>query len=203
MKLTHLLSRAALPLVASVFACAPAPAPATPASSPIASKCASPEYRQLDFWIGDWDLVLRGREGLDAATWTEARGTNHVEAILGGCAIEESFRADGPGEAWSGKSLSRWIEAEHKWRQTWVDDQGGYLAFTGGAARDGAGAILTGEPRTVAGVTRQMRMVFGDVTASSLTWRWEGTRDGGATWSPVLVIAYTRRGALTSRSSTR
>ncbi len=43
------------------------------------------------------------------------------------------------------------------------------------------------------GKTRQMRMVFTDITPQSILWRWEATVDGGKTWSPMLVIEYRRR----------
>src|SRR4051812_29704320 len=127
-------------LVASALAaCAHAPgnAPieATPAPAPAASgapppACTAPEYHQLDFWLGDWDVVVHARKSPDSDAWADAPGTQHVEKLLGGCAISESFTASGPGPAWAGRSYSSWQPAPlGKWRQTWVDDQGSYLAF--------------------------------------------------------------------------
>ena len=42
------------------------------------------------------------------------------------------FTAEGPGQPWAGRSYSMWQPATGQWRQTWVDDSGSYLAFTGG-----------------------------------------------------------------------
>jgi hypothetical protein len=39
----------------------------------------------------------------------------------------------------------------------------------------------------------QVRMVYADITPQSLTWRWQRSNDGGATWNDVWVINYTRR----------
>jgi hypothetical protein len=183
----------ALALSASGCAGAPAGAPAPPPPPPAGSAspaCASPEHRQLDFWIGDWDLVVRDRKAPDVDAWQEARATQHVEAAYGGCVIAERFAADGPGTPWAGASYSAWQPALGTWHQTWVDDQGSYLAFTGGLE---AGVMtLYGEPSTKDGKQVQMRMVFLDVTADALRWEWQRSVDGGA-WSPAMIIEYRRR----------
>src|SRR5262245_27023963 len=102
------------------------PAPTTPAAatpSTPSPACAAPEYRQFDFWDGDWTLVVRARATPDGP-WGEAHGTQHVESILGGCATAEHFAADGPQAPWAGASYSSWQPAVGKWEQTWVDDSG-------------------------------------------------------------------------------
>jgi len=164
-------------------------APSAPVA-PVAA-CASAEHRQFDFWLGDWDLVVRARKGPKSEIWDEARGTQHITATLGGCVVAEDFHADGPGVPWAGQSVSSWQPTLGQWRQTWVDDSGGYLAFTGGL--EGGVMTLYGEPTTKDGVTTRMRMVFLDVTASALRWEWQRSVDGGVTWSPTMTIAYRRR----------
>ena len=90
------------------------------------------------------------------------------------------------GQPWAGTSLSQYLPAEKRWRQVWVDDQGSWLSFTGG--KRGDDFVLVGEPQ--AGKT--MRMVFHEIREDHLLWRWEGTRDGGKTWTPQLRIEYRR-----------
>jgi hypothetical protein len=133
----------------------------------------------LDFWLGDWDLTIRTKSG------ASARGMNRVRATYAGCVIDEDFHAEGPDAPCAGRSLSRFVDG--RWRQTWVDDQGSYLAFTGGMS-DGK-VILYGEPREGA----QMRMVFADIRADALVWTWERSEDKGAHWSVQMTIEYTRR----------
>ena len=48
------------------------------------ASCSAPEYRQLDFWIGDWDVSDVG----DAKPSMRIA----VEEILAGCALKESYR---------------------------------------------------------------------------------------------------------------
>jgi hypothetical protein len=149
----------------------------------MAPACATPEQRAFDFWLGDWAVTVRTRARADATTWQETHGSNHVSAILN----EERFTAeDGKAASWSGHSLSVWVPAQKRWRQTWVDDAGNYLAFTG-AMQQGE-MILVGEPRPDG---RTMRRVFAAIARDRLEWRWEATRDGKS-WTPMMTIAYRR-----------
>lgn len=183
-----------------LFACGAPPAkPATPATptqiAPVAvtpvAACASPEHRQLDFWVGDWDVKVRARAAPASEEWGESTGRQKIESILGGCAISESFSAEGPKTPWAGRSYSSWQPAQGKWRQTWVDDSGSFLLFTGGV-EDGE-MRLYGEPRTVKDVSFQMRMVWKNVTADAMRWEWQRSTDGWKTQTVMIVVDYARR----------
>jgi len=173
-----------------LVACSHSPAPSSPAppSPPVAS-CNSAEHRQLDFWLGDWNVVVHAR-ATPEGPFADATGHQHVETVLGGCAIAEHFSAAGPQQPWAGKSYSSWQPNAGKWRQTWVDDSGGYLAFTGGV--ENGEMTLYGEPREVNGKAFQMRMVFKDVTPRALRWEWQRSEDGWKTSAVMMRIDYTR-----------
>ena len=79
------------------------------------------------------------------------------------------------------------------WRQTWVDNQGGYLLFTGGRRDDGAMALRTDPFTNPQGQEQVSRMTWTDVSDDALTWRWQRSTDGGATWEDQWVIRYARR----------
>src|SRR5690242_20516538 len=83
--------------------------------------CDSPESHQLDFWVGDWELSYVGG----------GTGRNRITKILEGCVVLEEFTG-APGTKLNGKSVSMFDRATRKWKQTWVDDTGSYLDFTGG-----------------------------------------------------------------------
>ena len=91
----------------------------------------------------------------------------------------------------TGQSFNIFDRSVGQWRQTWVDDQGGYLAFRGAWA-DGA-MTLVGEPVEKEGRPVQMRMVFREITHGGLLWTWERGTPGGTTWTAVMSIRYTRR----------
>ena len=159
--------------------------------------CADPRFREMDFWLGDWDVAIRARQTPTSTQWGEARGTNHVVAPLGRCVVQEDFRADGPGAPWAGTSVSTFVPQLGAWRQTWVDDGGSFLAFRGGPEPGGA-FVLVGEPREArdaGGAPVQMRMVFRDITHDAFVWSWERGTVGGTSWTPMMEIRYTRQRA--------
>lgn len=135
---------------------------------------------ELDFWLGEWD-----------ATWGEAgRGTNRLTRILGGKVVDEHFEGRGKVGSLEGRSWSVFDPERKLWRQTWVDDSGGYLDFTGALA-DSWFAFVREAPEL--GERGRQRMVFRDVTPESFRWTWEASLDGGATWDVKWEIAYRRR----------
>ncbi len=172
-----------------------APSPATAAATapaPAPKPCTEPERRQLDFWIGDWNVTVRARASPTSQQWAEAHGTQHVRATLSDCAIEENFVSDAP-VAFAGRSFSTYDTGTKAWRQTWVDNSGSYLAFKGGL--EGHDFVLYGEPRAATGPNRkpfQMRMVFSKITPSSLRWEWQRSEDAWATHAVMMAIDYTR-----------
>ena len=139
----------------------------------------TPPARALDFWLGHWTVTWG--DGLTAS--------NHVEASLDGAVIRETF--DGrPGADFTGSSLSVYSPHLDLWRQTWVDSQGSYWAFTGGPQGDRF-IFATDDLRD--GRPIKLRMVFYNIAAASLDWDWERSDDGGATWTLQWRLHYTRQ----------
>jgi len=149
--------------------------------------CTSPEARQLDFWLGDWALSWPaeqfGGEGGERGT-----GRNRITKLFGDCVIEENFTTD--DGSFRGHSVSVYDGSAGCWRQTWVDSSGGYLVFTG-TFHDGIMELRTG-PTERDGEVLVQRMVFTDITPSSVEWAWQGSRDGGSSWNDLWNISYRR-----------
>jgi len=162
-----------------------AQSPPTPPPPP----CGGPEWKQLDFWVGEWDLAWPAR-GQDP----EGTGSNRIEKVLGGCILEESFAANGAA-ALVGRSLSAYDPSAKRWRQTWVDNQGSYLDFEGGLD-DGGRMVLVHHGTSREGRPQVSRMVFLNVARDSLDWRWEKSQDGGKTWQLQWPIHYVRKGRI-------
>ncbi|WP_394822634.1 DUF1579 family protein [Pendulispora albinea] len=182
------------PAAPPMAAAAAAPVATTAAEVAEPTKfCSTPERHQFDFWIGEWDVVMRSHPGDDLTKeWVTSHGINRIRKRFDGCVIEEVFTSsDGPDGPWNGISISQWVPRENTWRQTWTDNQGSYLLHYGGM-EDGK-MILYSPPRTRDGVTTQKRMVFFDIAKDSMNWRWEGTKDGGRTWTSEITMRYARR----------
>ena len=105
--------------------------------------CSAGEYRQFDFWIGDWDVTAGDQPA----------GTNSIHPINGGCALQENWQGAGQGGI-VGTSFNIYDQATGRWHQTWVDSSGTLLQLDGGLidgvmvlsgerpARDGNGMVM-------------------------------------------------------------
>lgn len=164
---------AALTLITS----ASADAQQQPAQPP----CASPEFHQMDFWLGVWDAYYAE----DAAA---PGGRNVITREYGGCVIQEQFDGGPQAQGLIGHSVSTYHAHAGAWRQTWVDNQGGYFALVGGP--EGDDFVLVS--RRLSDNVPVQRMLFTDITPQSFTWRWQSSSDGGATWADSWVIWYRR-----------
>ena len=182
------LTAAAVLLLGGVCAAQTPPAAGPP------PPCQSPQARQFDFWLGEWDLIGRMRLQPGADRWRETRSTNSIRSVMDSCVTQESFDNQQPN-AWSGMSVSTWSARTGQWQQTWVDSQGGYIPLTGQFA-DGRMILTTPErpaPSGPGGGTAVNRMVFHDIARDSLLWDWELSTDGGQTWEVQWSITYRRR----------
>jgi hypothetical protein len=166
---------------ASIALAGSAPAPAPP-------PCSGPEWKQLDFWVGEWDASWPASAGTPAGT-----ATNRIEKILDGCVVSENFAGSGPGGL-VGKSYSTYNPQRKKWQQTWVDNQASYLDFIGDLSKPDE-KIFAMDVTGRNGKRLQMRMVFHHITADAFDWRWERSADGGKSWQVQWPIHYTRKKA--------
>lgn len=166
---TALLLLLALPLAASAQTDAP--------------PCRAPEAAQLDFWLGTWDLTWTDEDG-------EGLGTNTITKDLDGCVVHERFES---ADGYRGESVSVYDARRGGWRQTWVDSRGGYIPLSGGLGADGVMALQTAPFTNPQGQEQVHRMIWTDMTRDALTWRWQRSTDGGATWADQWVIRYARR----------
>lgn len=171
-------------LLALGLAGTPLLAAAQPASAP-ASAAASQPADLFDFWVGEWQLSWLNADG------SKGTGRNRITKILDGAAIQEDFEAltGSPPPMLKGRSLS--MLAGGIWRQSWVDNQGGYFTFT--AQVEGDKRVFVSAPRPLKdGSSLLQRMIFGSITPKSMTWDWQSSTDGGKTWLLQWRILYSR-----------
>lgn len=140
--------------------------------------CEQPVYRELDFWVGEWDVFAGGKKV----------GTNRIEKILSGCVIFENW-TDAAGN--SGKSFNTFNRQKGKWQQTWIDDRGGVLEFTG-TAKEG---VMSYEAETPGkdGAKTLHRMTFTKLSENRVRQLWEQSVDSGKTWKTVFDGDYQRK----------
>ncbi|MGZ8362329.1 MAG: hypothetical protein ACXW3D_00585 [Caulobacteraceae bacterium] len=152
---------------------------------PAPPSCSAPEYRQLDFWVGDWDASF------DLGAGKTGHAVNHITRDeYGACVIAEHFYQ--PDIDYRGHSVSMFDRQSKQWRQTWVDNQGSYIALAGGPV---TGQKHIFELNTIrnADTAKFTRMIWEDVTPDSFTWRWQQRKAETDPWADSWVIHYTRK----------
>jgi len=154
--------------------------------SPSLSQETGGDSTSFDFWVGRWSLRWTDPDS------TRATGENVVRKVLGGAVLQENLRAlSGANAGFDGMSVSVFSGADRRWRQTWVDNQKGYLEFTGGAMGDKRFFARTGTGPD--GKTIHQRMVFYNITPDVFDWDWERSSDGGKSWTLEWRIHYERK----------
>lgn len=149
-----------------------------------ARPCAyAPEYRQLDFWIGEWDVTSSGA----------IAGENRIERILGDCVIYENWTG---AQGVSGKSFNIWDSTTKEWRQTWVDSSGTLTEYRGhfvdGTMAYLAEGLIPGPDGKLTKTLQKMTFFDQKGTVRQLG---ENSTDGGKTWTVAYDLLYTRKAA--------
>jgi Protein of unknown function (DUF1579) len=155
-------------LLILIFAFVAAAHSQTTASAAQPQPCADAKQKQLDFWVGDWDLTWPGEKQGEVA-----RGSNNIKRIMDGCVVQENF-SGGDSMPLRGMSVSLFDTTTGKWKQTWVDNEGGYLDFVG-EFKDGQ-MILAREASRPDGTRILQRMVFKNISPNELDWSWEAIK---------------------------
>ncbi len=153
--------------VVAVLAAGAASAQSSAAPAPHPCREA-PEYRQFDFWVGEWTVSSGDR----------VAGHNRIETRSDGCLLLESWQGSGGS---SGHSVNYFDPATRTWNQLWVGSGGGFIRGSGGLA-DGA-MKLVGEHVLADGERRPFRMTFTPNEDGTVRQLLEESADGGATWS--------------------
>lgn len=153
--------------------------PSTPAASP----CSTAEHRQFDFWLGEWQVTNPAGK---------TAGHSRIEAILGGCVLQETWRGTTPTS--HGKSFNLHNAQAGQWEQYWVDAGGNRLHLSGG--RVGAAMVLQGEQDKPAasGQVQRERITWTPNADGSVRQLWETSRDDGKSWAVSFDGLYRRVG---------
>ena len=139
---------------------------------------ANPEFRQFDFWIGEWDV--KTPQGQPA-------GSSSVQLILGECIIIENWTSSSGS---SGKSFNIYDVNDKKWHQTWVDDKGTFTHYIGGL-EDGKMVVVA--DTIVSGKKTLAKMTFSKLTNGDVRQFGENSTDEGKTWMTAFDLLYSRK----------
>ncbi len=138
--------------------------------------CNTPEYRQFDFWLGDWDVTSAASPG--------SVSHNRITSINDGCTLREEYTTP---TGYAGSSLNFYDSVRKVWHQTWIDNQGGALYLDG--AFNGQSMVLatSTDPQNV------QRITWSPLPDGRVRQHWEATTDSGQTWTTVFDGYYEKR----------
>ena len=136
-----------------------------------------------DFWIGEWELSWTDKEN------NTVKGYNKIERVLSGQIIQENFSTLEKIDSlrFVGKSWTAYNPVSKTWKQTWVDNSGAYLDFTGFIEGDKKGfkrSFLNPKGKKI-----YQRMIFFRIEDDSFIWEWQNSKDE-KDWKLLWKIHY-------------
>ncbi len=159
--------------------------------------CNSPENRQFNFWIGDWDIQqsILNKDG----TWLKTKAHTSVTPILNGCALEEHWEGD-VKFFWSGMqniehmkgfSIRYYDPQKSEWNIHWLDNKNLNMGLgVTGNFKNGKGEFFS-EPNNANGNSIS-RITFSNITENSVHWDLAFSKDEGKTWTTIWIMEMKR-----------
>ena len=156
-------------------------------SSAFAQKpCSRSEYRQFDFWTGDWEVF--GKKGQKA-------GDSKISIILDSCVILEEWTSANAqqGLIYSGKSFNSYNAATKQWQQTWTDNTGNTTEYLRGEASEGKIVYYADKVTGPKGENFMRRLTFTKLDNSRVRQFGERSDDSGKTWTTEYDLEYRKK----------
>lgn len=144
------------------------------------SPCDRPEYKQFDFWVGDWDVEAKGKPA----------GTNHIVKMQNECIIQENWTS--AGSPFTGTSYNFYNPESGKWQQIWLDNQGSNLQLEGGW--DGKSMVMESQMVTWNDGSKVIhRVSWTPNPDGSVRQHWQRRQIHGYDWTTVFDGIYRKK----------
>jgi hypothetical protein len=148
--------------------------------------CSRPEFRQFDFWIGEWEAFApNGNKG----------GDSKISLILDSCVILEEWTSVNAqqGLIYTGKSFNSYNAASKQWQQTWTDNTGNTTEFLRGEGSNGKIIYYADKVAGPQGKTFMRRLTFTKLSNDKVRQFGELSNDEGKTWTAEYDLEYRRK----------
>ena len=133
-----------------------------------------PEFRQLDFWLGNWRVAAHGSE----------LGRSEVRSDLNDCLIQEDFETT---KGYRSRSYLYFDFVVERWFRTFADNQGTVIELSGGL--EGDAMIMTGEEVGPGGQIRRVRVTIAPEGTGGVRQIWEDPAGEGS-GGPAVALNY-------------
>ncbi|HKD80442.1 MAG TPA: hypothetical protein VKH81_12165 [Candidatus Angelobacter sp.] len=142
---------------------------------------ANVESRQLDYWLGNWNITVPGRTA-------DNNSKSKVYLSLDKCVVIESWE-DGRGHA--GENMFAYNAENKRWYGMFADNRGHVHVFVDGKVGAGS-AEFFGPSRGPNGEAVLHRIKVVRLAPDKVEQLWEKSTDNGATWTEVFRGEYLR-----------
>jgi hypothetical protein len=148
--------------------------------------CSRPEYRQFDFWIGEWEAF--GLNGQKA-------GESKISLILDSCVILEEWTSASvnQGFRYAGKSFNTYNAATKQLQQTWVDNAGGSNEYLKGKFEDNKIIYSSSRFPFIKDTMAIRKMTFTNLSPVKLRQHGAISKDNGVSWVTEYDLEYRRK----------
>jgi hypothetical protein len=148
-------------------------------SAPAAKPCSAAEFRQMDFWVGEWRVFQ--------ASDNSPVGSSKIEVVMEQCGIKESFDAPAASGDYIGTSYRSYDRKDGKWHQFYIDNTGSVGLYSGGP--DGEDMTFTCPAK--GGATQ--KMIYRRQADGSVRQIGRLSTDGGKSWQAGYDYVYRRK----------
>lgn len=145
-----------------------------------ACPCCDEEYKQFDFWVGDWVVYAKGKMA----------GYNKITKIEDGCVLRENWKSF--DSSYSGSSYNFYDKVDKKWKQVWIDNQGTVLELSG-RFENGRMVLQSKEKKAPDGNNIINRITWYENDDGTVRQLWEQSNDGGIAFTVAFDGLYRRR----------
>ena len=140
---------------------------------------AHPEFRQLDFWVGEWNVF---------DTQGNQVGESSVQKIINDCVIFENWSG---ALGRTGKSFNKYDASGKQWEQYWVDESPTRQFYSG--RYENKRMLYSGEFTNPKGQHVTTRLTFFDQPDGTVRQFFETSTDEGKTWQVGYDYVYRRK----------
>jgi hypothetical protein len=141
--------------------------------------CSTGASRQLDYWLGNWNVVSPG---------SDYKGISTVSLSMDKCLLTENWDN---GKGHLGRDLFAYSPDDKTWYGMFVDNEGRVHVFTDGKVDQGS-AVFHGPSRSETGGAVLNRITIRRLSPVKVERTWEKSTDNGRTWNTVFQGDYTR-----------
>mgnify|MGYP000276724671 CR=1 FL=1 len=140
------------------------------------ARCDSPQHRQFDFWVGEWQVSNKQNSDVSQSK---------ISLINNGCGILEEYTTT---TGYQGKSLNIYDATTLQWHQTWIDN-GGTLLQLDGKFEQGK-MTLSGVTHDSNGKEVLNKIMWTPNADGTVRQQWLVSNDQGKKWQSIFDGMY-------------